>query len=259
MTRRIPFEGIENFRDFGGYDTACGGGLRTGLLYRSGHHSGATDADLARMAELGLSVIVDLRRPTERERFPHRPWPAGAEPVVITSDAQQEHSQEWMDFLHGSDLSEESFRDYMLNYYRTAPLDPRYLDLYRRYFEALAETEGAILVHCAAGKDRTGVICALTHHIAGVHEDDIRADYLATNDPVRAAARSESIKAFIREATGRTPDDGVIRYIVGVEPEFLDEALSVMRARHGSIDGYLEAAIGLTPDLREKVRARLLG
>lgn len=259
MTRRIPFEGIENFRDFGGYDTACGRGLKTGLLYRSGHHGAATDADLQQMAGLGLSVIVDLRRPNERERFPHRPWPEGAGPVVITSDAEQEHSQEWMDFIKESDLTEASFRDYMLNYYRTAPVDPRYLDLYRRYFEALAATDGAILVHCAAGKDRTGVICALTHHVAGVHEDDILADYLATNDPVRAAARAETIKGFIHELTGRTPGDGVIRYIVGVEPEFLDAALGVMRERHGSIDGYLEAAIGLSPNLREQIRGHLLG
>ncbi|MFC3068279.1 tyrosine-protein phosphatase [Phenylobacterium soli] len=259
MTRRIPFEGIENFRDFGGYDTACGRGLRRGLLYRSGHHGAATDADLQKLTELGLSVVVDLRRPNERERFPHRAWPTGPEPVVITSDAEQEHSQEWLDFIQESDLSAASFRDYMTNYYRTAPLDPRYVDLYRRYFEALASTDGAILVHCAAGKDRTGVICALTHHIAGVADEDIRADYLATNDPVRAAARADMIKGFIHETTGRMPEDGVIRYIVGVEPEFLDEAFAAIRRAHGSLDGYLEEAIGLTADQREQIRGRLLG
>jgi protein-tyrosine phosphatase len=68
MTRHIDFEGIENFRDFGGYDTRFGRPMKTGLLYRSANHAYATDADLARMAELNLAAIIDLRRRFERDR-----------------------------------------------------------------------------------------------------------------------------------------------------------------------------------------------
>ena len=53
---------------------------------------------------------------------------------------------------------------------------------FRRYFQALAAAEGPVLIHCAAGKDRTGILAALTHHLVGVHADDIVADYLLTND-----------------------------------------------------------------------------
>jgi protein tyrosine/serine phosphatase len=257
MTRRIAFDGIENFRDFGGYATVTGRGLKRGVLYRSGHHGAASDADLVRLAGLGVTVVVDLRRPNERERFPHRDWPQ-RHPKVITSDAGQERTPEWLDFLKDSDLSEGSFRDYMLTYYRNAPFDPRYLELYGRYFAELAQTEGAVLVHCAAGKDRTGVICALTHHLAGVHEDDIVADYLATNDPERMAARADSIKGYIHEVTGRMPDEAIIRYVVGVEAEFLDASFDAMRESHGSVDGYLDQALGLTPALRAQLHARLL-
>lgn len=257
MTRHIAFEGIENFRDFGGYATACGRGMKQGRLYRSGHHARASEADVARLKDLGICVVVDLRRPNERERDPSPHGERfGAE--VILSDAEQEHTIEWLDFLKASDLSIGALRRYMLDYYQAAPTDPRYVDLYSRYFRALAATDGAVLVHCAAGKDRTGVICALTQHLAGVHQDDIVADYLATNDPARIAARTEVVGELIFEATGRRASDEAVAYAIGVDAEFLEEAFAAMRARYGSVDGYLEAALGLDGGLREKLSARLL-
>ena len=68
MTRKISFDAIENFRDFGDY-AAGSRRLKRGLLYRAAHQSEATEADLEAMRALGLSVIVDLRRPNERERL----------------------------------------------------------------------------------------------------------------------------------------------------------------------------------------------
>lgn len=258
MDRRIAFEGIDNFRDFGGYATACGRGLKRGRLYRSAHHAAATENDLARLAELGVQVIVDLRRSNEREREPSRRWP-GFAVEVIENDLGEQQTQEWHSFLEGSDFSPAVVRAYMLNYYRTAPTDPRYVDLYSRYFRALAKAEGPVLVHCAAGKDRTGMVCALTHHVAGVHQDDILHDYLLTNDPARIEGRVEKAKAAIREATGRTLEDEAVRCAVGVEPEYLAETFAALRARHGSIDGYLEAVLGLDGALRARIHERLLG
>jgi protein-tyrosine phosphatase len=258
MTRHIVFEGIENFRDFGGYATTCGRGLKTGRLYRSGHHARASDRDLEKLAGLDISVIVDLRRPNERARDPSRRW-TGFDGRVIDSDAEQEMTVEWLEFLGSSDLSLAAFRRYMLDYYRAAPTDPRYIDLYSRYFRALAETQGPVLVHCAAGKDRTGVVCALTHHMAGVHDDDIVHDYLLTNDPARIEARAAVVGELIREATGRTPSDEAVRYAISVDAEFLTESFAAMRERFGSVDGYLETALGLKPAVREAIHNRLLG
>ena len=126
MTRRIAFEGIENFRDFGDY-AAGDRRLRRGLLYRSAHHAKASDADLDALAGLGLSVIVDLRRTNERDRDPCRRWDGfGAQ--VIENDIGHEAADEWHTFLAGSDLSEASFRNYMLALYDAAPtcLRPRF-------------------------------------------------------------------------------------------------------------------------------------
>jgi protein tyrosine/serine phosphatase len=256
MTRRIAFEGIDNFRDFGDY-AAGARRLRPGLLYRSAHQAMATDADLARLAALQLSVIVDLRRANEREKSPSRRWD-GFSAQVIENDIGQDAADEWATFMATSDVTVASFRRYMLDYYRHAPYQRRHIDLYSRYFRAVAETSGPVLVHCAAGKDRTGIICALTHHVAGVHDDDIVADYLLTNDPERMTARLPMMRQVVREASGRDASDEALLTAMRVEPEYLDEAFKVMREAHGSLDGYLDQVLGLDPVLRGRIHDRLL-
>jgi protein-tyrosine phosphatase len=256
MNRRIAFEGIDNFRDFGDY-AAGPRRLKPGLLYRSGHPARATDADLARLAELELAVIVDLRRANERERDPARRWP-GFAAQVIENDMGQETLDEWSDFIARSDLSEASFRDYMLDYYAKAPFQRRHIDLYARYFRALADASGPVLVHCAAGKDRTGIICALTHHLAGVSDDDIFEDYLLTNEPERLAARLPMIRDVIATSTGKVASDAALMTAMRVEAEYLAQALAAMREAYGSLDGYLDQALGLDEPLRERIHDRLL-
>ena len=94
MTRHFDFDGIHNFRDFGGYATACGRRLKSGRLFRSANHHHASDADLARMRELGLAVIVDLRQPDERTREPSRRWD-GFACELVQNDLTENH----LDFI----------------------------------------------------------------------------------------------------------------------------------------------------------------
>jgi len=256
MTRILPFEGVENFRDFGGYD-ARGRRLKRGLLYRSAHHSNATQADLAAMRELGLSVIVDLRRPNERQRDPCRRW-EGFAATVIENDIGQVHDDPWHLFIAGSDLSVEAFRRYMEDYYVEAPFVERHVDLYSRYFQALATTDGAVLIHCAAGKDRTGILAALTHHMAGVSEDDIVADFLLTNDPGRFERRVPVMMRAMQDLTGKTPTEEAVRTALGVEAHYLDNAFRAIHQRHGSLDAYLERVLGVDDNARQAIHDRLL-
>jgi protein tyrosine/serine phosphatase len=256
MSRRIAFEGIDNFRDFGDY-AAGERRLKKGVLYRSGHHGAATEADQRKLADLGLAVIVDLRRSNERERMPTPRW-EGFPARVIDNDLGQETLEEWAEFVMRSELTPQTFRQYMLDYYDAAPFQERHLDLYRRYFRALAEAQGPVLVHCSAGKDRTGILCALTHHLAGVSQDDILADYLLTNDMARIAARLPMMREMIRENTGKDVSDEALTTALRVEPEYLEVAFAAMRTRHGSLDGYLSEALGVDGGLRDRLHGRLL-
>jgi len=258
MTRHIRLEGVENFRDYGDYATAVGKRLKAGRLYRSASHGRATDADLAVIEALNLAVIVDLRRPGERERDPAR-RPARFSGQVIQNDVGESAGDDpWWTFVRSCDLSEDAFRGYLMNYYREAPFVARHVDLFARYFQALADAEGPVLIHCAAGKDRTGVLAALTHHVAGVHEDDIVEDYLLTNNPERIAARAPMVAELIAAETGRTPTDAAIRAAIGVEAEYLAEAFRAIAAEHGGADAYLERVLGVDGAMRQRLQERLL-
>ena len=256
MTRHLDFDGIENFRDFGGYDTASGARLKLGLLYRSANHAYASDADLARMRDLGLAAIIDLRRSNERAREPSKRWP-GFDAPVVENDILSDHP-DWMDLMRDATLDARWFIEDSLAYYRTAPFQARHIDLYSRYFHTLATVKGPIVVHCAAGKDRTGLICALTHHIAGVHPDDIMSDYLLTNDEARMARKMGVVGPWLREVVGKTVSDEALRVAVSVRPEYLDTAFAVIRDAHGSIDNYLSQALGVDAPLRQAINTRLL-
>jgi protein tyrosine/serine phosphatase len=256
MTRHIDFDGIENFRDFGGYDTSFGRPVKRELLYRSANHAYATDADLARMADLGLAAIVDLRRTEERKREPSKRWP-GFGAAVVENDILSDHG-DWVDMMKGVDVDAAWFFADGLGYYRRAPFEPRHIDLFTRYFQTLADADGAIVVHCAAGKDRTGLICALTHHVLGVHPDDIMADYLLTNDEARMARKMAFLGPWLRDTAGKIVDDAALRVAVSVNPAYLETAFAAIREAHGSLDGYLTDVLGVDQPLRERLQARLL-
>ncbi len=252
----IDFEGIENFRDFGGYATACGRGLRRATLYRSAAHSQATEADLARLAAMGIRHIVDLRQPHERERDPNRRWD-GFDAEVIENDTISQHA-DWASVVEASPMTPEWFFEDTLGYHRRSAFEPRHVELFTAYFRALARAKGPILVHCAAGKDRTGLICALTHHIAGVAFEDTLTDFLLTNDEARIARKMRFLGDWLLEQTGRVAPEEGLRMAVSVQPEYLHESFAAIRAAHGSIEGYLEQALGVDPAMREAIHDRVL-
>lgn len=255
--RKRPFEGLRNFRDFGGYQ-GQGGRMATGRFFRSANHANASEADLAELAALGISAIVDLRRPEERERMPSRRWPDFQATVIENHDDDEGAGTEsWHGFMAEWDLSPEGIRGYHHRYYERAPTLPRLHDLYRRYFHVVADSEGPVVVHCAAGKDRTGLIVALTHLIAGVHRDDIVADYLLTNDPETFAVHAPIWAEEIAKQRGRAPSMEAMHVAMGVEAEYLDRAMGVIEATYGGVEGYLRDTLGIDAPLRARIERRL--
>ena len=161
-------------------------------------------------------------------------------------------------FLLEPGLTPAIVADRMLAFYRESPFDPGRTDIFRRYFAALAEADGATLVHCMAGKDRTGIVVALTHHALGVARDDILDDYLATNTAMPPEERLPGVLATFEETHGRSVPPDVVLAVLRVRPAMLEAALGEIAARAGSVDAYLSDTLGLTPAMREQLVARLL-
>jgi protein tyrosine/serine phosphatase len=257
LQRLHIFDGLTNFRDFGGYD-AGGRRMVTGRFFRSANHALASDADLARLAGMGISAVVDLRRPVERDRAPSRRWEGFAGQVIENHD-HDEGAESWELFMAGWDMEAPSYREFLMRYYGQAPHLPRLIDLFTRYFDTVANSEGAVIVHCAAGKDRTGLAVALTHWLAGVHMDDIVADYLLTNNSGRFEAHGANWRNAILEQHGRAPSMEVMRAIMGVEACFLEKSFEVIAQSHGGVEGYLREALGVDSAKRDRIEQRLFG
>jgi protein-tyrosine phosphatase len=252
------FEGVLNFRDFGGGVGAGGRRVRSGRLYRSGHHAGATDADLRRLADLGVALWVDLRRPPERARDPaRRPDQPDARLLEHQGPTEQTVAPH-LAFLARPDATADMVSQGMVAGYRYYPFDPHYVRMYRDYFELLAELDAPVLINCHAGKDRTGFLCALTLHVLGAPDDEIRADYLASNTQTRSEARLAQMTEQFRQTHGHAPSADLLRAMQSVDLAYLDAAFAAIAEQHGDTDAYLEAVAGVTPAMREAIRERLL-
>ncbi|PZO52471.1 MAG: protein-tyrosine-phosphatase [Alphaproteobacteria bacterium] len=254
--RLVPFDRVLNFRDFGGWETSDGATVTRGKLYRSASFHDATDDDIAKLNAMELRFLVDLRRPEERKHEPSR-WENEATRMIFDDEGAGGHAlPPHFLALMQSDLTPQSTRDYMVSLYREIPFDPRLIRLYRDWFSELGEG-GAGVIHCAAGKDRTGIGCALTLFALGVPEDAIFADYDFTNQAVDLEKRMPRIQARMEERLGRTLDPAALRPMLGVHVDFLRAALDVIEAQHGTVGGYMETVLGVGARERDALRRAL--
>lgn len=254
--RLLPFEAIENFRDFGGYQGANGTVLR-GRLFRAGQQSRATPADVDHMGRLDLGTIVDLRRSSERTEQPGR-RPAGWSGQVIESDLGGSGEAPHIQFLKTQPLTKASANDFMSKLYRAMPFDPANVAISTAHFAALADSDQGVLVHCAAGKDRTGVLVALTQSVLGIDHDDIMADYLATNEAVRLDERAEAIGEKLSRMSGYHADREAVVAFLGVSADYLNQAWASIEQSHGTIERYLDQVLGVNADVAARIRSKLM-
>lgn len=253
--RLLSFERILNFRDYGGYAGAEGPVAR-GRLFRSGQHARASDADLAAISGLGICTVVDLRRPSERTKEPSR-HPANWAGQVLTSDIGGDGEAPHIRFLQEEDLTPDSGRRYMAAAYSRMPYEEGHIALFKGHFASLASAEGASLIHCAAGKDRTGLLAALTHKVLGVSDDDLMADYLATNTAIALEERADQFAGWLHRRTGKSVSHDAVVAFFGVEPDFIQNAWRVMAQQHGGVPQYLEQVLGVDAAMTSAIRQRL--
>ncbi len=255
--RLIDFERVLNFRDFGGWETTDGAKVARGKLWRSAAFSDASEADVTRLDAMGVRFLVDLRRPEERRHEPNK-WPGEATRVFVNDEgAEGVALPPHLVALLQSDLSPASTRAYMMSLYQEIPFDPRLIRLYRDWFTELAEG-GAGIIHCAAGKDRTGIGCALTLMALGVDEETVFADYDFTNQAVDLEKRMPKIQARMEERLSRKLDPEALRPMLGVEVGYLRNALDAINAKYGSADSYMSDVLGVGETQRATLRDKLL-
>lgn len=253
--RFLATTAIHNLRDYGGYAVAGGGKVKAGVLFRSGHHADAADEDLATVAALDLQHVIDLRGDSERAQKTCR-RPEGFAAEVLFFEGETAGLAPHLQAAQGS-VDAVSAHRAMVDLYGALPDRAGLNDILRRYFAALAQGKGASLVHCAAGKDRTGMAVDLLHHALGVHPDDAMADYLLTNDAPNNEERIAHGMELLGDKYGAI-EEATVRVLMGVHPEYLEAARRSLRERFGSADAYLEQVLGVDAAKRAALIAQLV-
>ncbi|UCV23627.1 tyrosine-protein phosphatase [Ferribacterium limneticum] len=252
----ICLEGAPNFRDFGGYQSADGRYLKRGKLFRSDTFSLLTASDFEQLASLGLRLVCDLRSLIEVNHRPTR-WPEVWRPEVlhmdITADLRS-GDRSVIDVLR-DDPTERGAEAMMLETYRMIP-EVAGLHL-RELFCRLADGDALpLVIHCTAGKDRTGVFVALIQQALGVSRKDVFANYLLTHR-YRDEKFEASVADAITLALGSKPLPEVVKAVADVRESYLDAALRTIDKDFGSLDNYL-ASKGIDSGMLNRVRGHLL-
>ena len=235
-------DGATNFRDLGGYLGAGGRPLRWRRLFRSDHLGALSDDDRRRLAPLGLARTFDFRGRAEREATPYQLDGATQHALSIEPIVTQQMNEL---VARGETLTPAAVIDLMKGLYRSLVNDeaPRYAEL----FAHLLHDDTPVVIHCTAGKDRTGIAAALILLALGVERTTIAQDYLLTNEVYHHPPLASS----------RTPPE-VLAVLWRVQQSFLDVALEAIALDHGGIDRYLERRLGLTPAARRALADRYL-
>lgn len=181
----IPWQGSFNLRDLGGLPFADGGVTTPGRVYRSGAPEWMTTEGWAAARDAGLATIVDLRNaPSETERLAHHPEVGADAMSFVTVVSTPTEDPEDDDFMEVCGPWLDHPRSYPDNI-------AFYPEKFAAVFSAIASGDGPVLVHCAGGKDRTGMVVAMLLSLGGVEHDAIVADYEAAFRTANALMRAE--------------------------------------------------------------------
>ncbi|SEF82429.1 protein-tyrosine phosphatase [Thermomonospora echinospora] len=239
MEREIVLEGCVNFRDVGGY-RAEGGHVRWRTLFRSDALHELTPEDAARLADLGVTTVIDLRSEYEREHDGEGAHPlAGAVSFVRAPIINQGN----LTVMADTSLSLAGRYARILETCGTALADA---------VTAIAHAPGAVVFHCAAGKDRTGMLSAAVLGALGVDDEDIIADYAMTGRNLqRIGTRLRRHPAY-ENSYAYVPRDAMT-----AQGDTMRELLGDLRSRHGDLRGLL-GAVGVGEDVLDRLRASLV-
>ena len=239
--RHLELEGASNFRDLGGYPARSGRMVRWRQIFRSNHLGHLTEADIEVVRGLGVRSAFDFRGLEERaaavcavKEIAVHSLPI--EPSVVAA-LRARLAAGSLSAADALEIMRESYRNYVrLNTHS-----------FRALFGHLLADRAPLVIHCTAGKDRTGFACALVLHALGVAEDVIGEDYLLTN------------RFYRRDPSSSTdlPED--VRQAIGsVQASFLTAGFEAVQADYGDLENYLREGLGLGPQERTELEARYL-
>ena len=246
--RLAPLAGASNFRDLGGYETSDGRRVKWRRLYRSSSLAALTDRDVEYVAALGIRLVCDLRRDEERQEAPSRLPQAEAPEVVPLSVGPNRNDSKLYQYLWRGEATEEEMRSVMREIYRDFAI--RFAPQFGEFLRRAARSEHLpLLVHCTAGKDRTGFAAALVLEALGVPREAIIEDYTLSN---------RVLKRDLSERFRNLKSPELFHTMMSADPDYLLAAYRAMEEDFGGFDAYLRNGLGISDRTRGELCRLLL-
>ena len=254
--REIPLPTALNLRDIGGYETADGRTTRWGQIYRSGDFANLSNDDVRYLERLGLRLICDLRTTEEVEkshsRLPTNPQLTYRHTPIYE---RQQGAAHWLMMLVSN---RKGLAQVWQNEIYIERFVERGAEAYGRILTLLADgRQRPALIHCTAGKDRTGIAIALLLALLGVPDETIVADYTLSNAAYEAIYRTVEKDAQRLAVFGLQTAD--LFTILTAQSHVMQNTLDYLRQTYGSVEHYLLVRAAVSPEVIEQLRAELLG
>ncbi len=252
--RLIKLDSTYNFRDFGGYIGHEGKTVKKNVLYRADSLSKLTEDDVNKLESLNIRDIIDYRSDEERYNNEDVEIPNAQVHLLdpIATIAQFAGSGTGSDEFSIENITQETLINLLGEENRKFVESDRGQEVYKEMLNLVLNTEGAIVQHCTAGKDRTGYGSALVLLLLGVSKEDVIYDYLLTN---------ESVKIKPMEINPMDIEDEALieamSVLQGVRMEFIEPAFKALE-KYDSVEHYVIEELGFTQEDIDSLRDKYL-
>ena len=235
--RILPVKGGYNFRDLGGITTKDGKTIKKDLLFRTDELSNLQPEDLDLLAHLNVKTIVDFRTDQEREQSVDKV------PVTCKNEIHLDILAANMNALMAEFQKEGvDYKQLLLNFYTDLVLSDNAITEYSKFFEILQNPDNnAVIYHCTAGKDRTGVATMLILEALNVDRATIEEDYLLSNEFLKT------------KYEGYISQNPALADLFLVRPEYLENAINAINLKYDSVLNYLKTVLKVDVDLMKNI------